>query len=138
IIDWRDHEKKPEAHANGAESEYYLRKRFPYRAKDGPLDSPEELLKIRGITPALYYGVDGSPGMRDVFSVRPGRYDRDNLRKVNIKPAPPAVLQVLVADAEAVENLTEQRDQGGSLLELVRGLFQTNSGGLSPDAYIGD
>src|SRR5437867_7347941 len=35
IIDWRDHEKKPETHANGAESDYYLRKRFPYRAKDG-------------------------------------------------------------------------------------------------------
>jgi general secretion pathway protein K len=136
IIDWRDHEKKAEAHANGAESDYYLRQRVPYTAKNGPLDSPEELLKIRGVTPALYYGVDGSPGMRDVFSVFAAK-ETPNKVKVNVRSAPPAVLQVLVGDADAVTSLLEQRDQGAPLAPLVQSLFQTNSG-IPGDAYITD
>ncbi len=140
ILDWRDREKKPITRANGAESDYYLKQRVPYYAKDGPLESPEELLKIRGVTPALYYGTDGNPGLRDVFSVRLGRYDNENLRRVNLRSAPPAVLQVPVGDPDTAASLLEQRDTGVQILPLGQNLLQTNPGRPSRDGaqYVAD
>ncbi len=41
---------------NGAESDYYQTLDPPYEARNGPLRSPEELYKIRGITPGLFTG----------------------------------------------------------------------------------
>ena len=74
--------------------------------------------------------------MRDVFSVRPGRYDRENLRKVNERDAPPAVLQVLIGDPDTVQDLLEQ---GTPALAVVQALMQTNSGGLvNAVEYVGD
>lgn len=52
ILDWIDED--PFHRLNGAEDEHYLRLTPPYRAKNGPLDSVEELRLIRGITPELY------------------------------------------------------------------------------------
>ena len=42
----------------GAESGYYSGMSPPYAAKNGPLDSIEELLLIRDITPELLFGLD--------------------------------------------------------------------------------
>jgi hypothetical protein len=42
----------------GAESEYYNGLNPPYNAKDGPLDSIDELLLVRGVTPELLFGLD--------------------------------------------------------------------------------
>src|SRR5262249_49908778 len=67
ILDWRDHDSMTRAH--GAESDYYLKQKVPYHAKNAFFDSPEELLLVRGVTPELYYGTDGVPGLRDVFTV---------------------------------------------------------------------
>lgn len=52
ILDWIDPD--PFHRLNGAEDDYYLRLSPPYRAKNGPLDSIEELRLIRGITPEVY------------------------------------------------------------------------------------
>jgi general secretion pathway protein K len=54
IIDWSDPDDLRRLH--GAESEYYLGLRVPYRAKNGWFDSPEEMLLVRGMTAALFYG----------------------------------------------------------------------------------
>ncbi len=54
IEDWRDLDAEPLI--DGAESDYYLSLPQPYVAKDGPLDDLSELLLVRGVTPALYYG----------------------------------------------------------------------------------
>ena len=103
ILDWRDTDHLRRAH--GAESEYYLKRRPPYRAKNGFFDSPEELLRVRGVTPALYYGHDGMPGLRDVFSV----YSRSP--NVHLRYAPAAVLQALLGvDADTAADLVAQRD----------------------------
>ena len=56
IIDWIDADDT--ARANGAESEYYQALIPPYRCKNGPLDSLEELLLVRGVTPRLLFGTD--------------------------------------------------------------------------------
>ena len=44
----------------GAESgDYYMTLTPPYRAKNGPLDSIDELLMLKGMTPEIFYGLGG-------------------------------------------------------------------------------
>ncbi len=54
ILDWMDADDNHRL--NGAENDYYLSQFPPYRAKNGPLDSLEELLRVKGMTPELLYG----------------------------------------------------------------------------------
>ncbi len=54
IIDWIDADD--ESRANGAENDYYGGS--GYRCKNGPLDTLEELLLVRGVTPLLLFGSD--------------------------------------------------------------------------------
>jgi DNA uptake protein ComE-like DNA-binding protein len=56
ILDWLDPDETPRA--NGAENETYTALLTPYRCKNGPLDSIEELLLVQGVTPALLFGND--------------------------------------------------------------------------------
>ena len=87
IMDWRDPDDLHRT--NGAESDYYRSLSPAYTAKNGPLDSVEDLLWIRGMTPALFYGSaddsdprwSGSPqvGLREVFTID-SPIDRVNLR----------------------------------------------------------
>jgi general secretion pathway protein K len=54
IMDWRDPD---DAHRmNGAEDEYYQALDPPYSSKDGRIDTTEELLLVRGVTPEYFYG----------------------------------------------------------------------------------
>lgn len=87
IMDWRDPDDLHRA--NGAENDYYSSLSPAYTAKNGPLDGVEDLLWIRGMTPALFYGAgdDGDArseraprvGLRDVFTID-SPIDRVNLR----------------------------------------------------------
>lgn len=52
IEDWRDADDKPVS--GGAEDSYYHGLDDAYDCKDGPFESVEELLLVRGMTPALY------------------------------------------------------------------------------------
>ena len=56
ILDWLDADD--ESRDFGAESSYYRSQSPPYEAKNGPLDSLDELLLVRGITPELLFGLD--------------------------------------------------------------------------------
>ena len=56
ILDWIDADSDPRT--NGAEDEYYSALSPPYHCKNGPLDSIEELLLVKGVTPQLLYGND--------------------------------------------------------------------------------
>jgi type II secretory pathway component PulK len=56
IVDWVDPDDT--ARANGAESSAYLSLPNPYRAKNGPIHTLDELLLVRGVTPQLLYGTD--------------------------------------------------------------------------------
>ena len=78
IMDWKD---PNDLHRlNGAENDYYQSLEEPYQAKDANLDSIEELLLVRGVTPDLYYGKKGTKkgeegenpdraGLKDIFSI---------------------------------------------------------------------
>jgi hypothetical protein len=56
ILDWLDTDTTPRS--GGAEEEYYSTLNPPYYPKNGPLDSLEELLLVRGVTPQLLFGND--------------------------------------------------------------------------------
>ena len=56
IVDWIDTDE--DSRSGGAESQYYSALSPPYRARNGPLDSIEELLFVKGITPDKLFGND--------------------------------------------------------------------------------
>jgi DNA uptake protein ComE-like DNA-binding protein len=49
---------------DGAEQEYYSALAQPYQIRNGPLDTLDELLLVRGFTPALLYGEDANMNFR--------------------------------------------------------------------------
>jgi len=87
IMDWRDPDDLHRT--NGAENDFYQSQSPAYTAKNGPLDSVDDLLWIRGMTPSLFNGtVDaGDPqsepsprvGLRNIFTID-SPIDRVNLR----------------------------------------------------------
>lgn len=58
ILDFLDADDEPREF--GAESEHYLSLTSPYDAKNGPLDSVEELLLVKGVTPWMLFGADAN------------------------------------------------------------------------------
>ena len=109
LEDWRDPDEA--YRLNGAESEdYYLKLPFPYRSRNANLESVAELLQIRGVTPRLFYGDEGTPGLVDLVTVKtPG--------VVNINTASPAVLRAVgLAEAE-ITTSRELHDQEKRALE---------------------
>jgi general secretion pathway protein K len=120
ILDWRDRDSLKRL--NGAEADYYLGLAEPYRPKDGPFDSVDELLLVRGITRDLFYGQargdeDQPPiPLSEVFSV----FNRS--ANINVRTAPPAVLRVLIGGGEEdLEEILEAReDDPASALSLMR------------------
>ncbi len=56
ILDWIDEDDQPRE--SGAEIDYYSSLPIPYAPRNGPLESIDELLLVRGVTPDLLYGRD--------------------------------------------------------------------------------
>lgn len=117
IADWRDPDNNPRA-GSGAEDDYYLALDPPYYAKNAPIDDISELLKIRGVTPELYWGgrfrgrvhspgQEAGPapaiGLVDVFCAVSGD-------GVNVNTAPLPVLQVIMGgDPFIAQQIITQR-----------------------------
>jgi general secretion pathway protein K len=119
ILDWRDPDDLKRLH--GAESDYYMGQRTPYRAKNGFFDSPEELMLVRGVSAALFYGSEGIPGLRDLFSA----YNRSG--NVNVRTASAAVFQIVLGvDAAAAADLVSQRgDDASGFLPQIQAQVST-------------
>jgi general secretion pathway protein K len=114
ILDWRDPDDF--YRANGAENDYYLSLPEPYYCKNGNLDSIEELLLIKGVTPNLFHGKKGAPegeegstdrvGLKDIFSIyAPGE-------QVDINSATPLVMNmVLGIPREVSQQIAKAREE---------------------------
>jgi general secretion pathway protein K len=95
IQDWRDGNDLHRVH--GAESDYYLKLPVPYRARNANIQDEGELLQIRGVTPELYYGTGGRPGLGSLVTAVA-------LNAVSLNAAPPPVLKAVgLSDAEVEE-----------------------------------
>ena len=92
VQDWKD---PNDLHRiNGAESDYYLKLPVAYRARNANLEDVAELLQILGVTPELYFGRSGEPGLAEFVTVH-------GAGQVNINTASPTVLKALgLSDAE--------------------------------------
>jgi general secretion pathway protein K len=87
LVDWIDRDDRESD--IGAESSYYQSLSKPYGCRNGPVRSLEELLLIRGITPALLFGTGEKPGLADYLTVN------GNDGRVNINTAPLLVIKSL-------------------------------------------
>jgi DNA uptake protein ComE-like DNA-binding protein len=58
ILDWLDPDD--DRRVGGAETLDYQSLAFPYAARNGPMESIDELLQIQGVTPQLFYGEDAN------------------------------------------------------------------------------
>ncbi len=79
ILDWMDPDS--EARDLGAEDDHYSGLSPPYAAKNGPLETVEELLLVRGVTPELLFGADANRnGTLDPAEKGAGSFDSSNLQ----------------------------------------------------------
>ncbi len=67
IVDWLDSDDTPGE--GGCENEYYNTQDPPYYCKNGPLDSIDELLLVKGITPEILFGDGLNPGIASYFTI---------------------------------------------------------------------
>ncbi len=93
LLDWKDADS--DRHPNGAEDEYYQSLNPPYAAKNGKLDTVEELLLVRGVTPDFFYGhSEKTPDGSVIYKYGLSRYLTvySNTNAVNVNYAPVQVL----------------------------------------------
>lgn len=103
LHDWID--KDDQEGADGAESAYYQGLNPPYSARNATVAYQEELLLIRGMTPALFYGNGKYLGLNRFITVA------GTEGKINLSAASPELIQVLAPgiDEEEVGMLVEYR-----------------------------
>jgi len=124
ILDWLDPDEQ--RRTLGAEREHYMLLKPPYAPKNGPLDSLGEMLLIKGVSPAIFYGTDDKEGLRNYLTVYPGLDPRTNIDpKININTASLPVLMSLspkVDQAMAQAVLDYRRFQPFRRLENLRSI----------------
>jgi general secretion pathway protein K len=114
ILDWID--KDDRHRLNGAESDYYQGLSPAYSAKNGPLDSLEELLKVRGVTPKLFYGseeyqaqesfdAENAPGLTRIFTAQ-------GVSQFNPNTAERVVLEIMYPENQVDEILEKKEERG--------------------------
>ncbi len=104
IQDWID---TGELHRmNGAESDYYQSNGYPHGAKNAPLDSLEEILRIRGVPADLFERKAGYGNSTYSFS-ESATVIGDT--RVNINTAPPLVLLAMGLTPAEVNSIMEKR-----------------------------
>ncbi len=116
IMDWKDPDDF--YRVNGAENAYYQSLKEPYQCKNGNLDSIEELLLVRGVTPELFYGKRGKRGeesskvdrigLKDIFSI----YSYG--QQIDINSASLPVLRVMLGlPKEVAQLIVKAREEKG-------------------------
>ena len=102
VLDWRDQDDLHRLH--GAESDYYMSLPSPYKAKNSAFDTVEELLLVKGVTPAMLYGDGQRKGIINFLTVY------TETTSINVNAAPKEVLLAIPGmTQEAVDALLTQR-----------------------------
>jgi general secretion pathway protein K len=130
IVDWIDSDDKESDF--GAESNYYQGLEPPYVARNRPLQRIEELLLIKGITPALLFGSGKRAGLADFLTV----YTSDG--KINVNTAPPLLIQSLepLISEELVAKLDTYRKDKDNEDSLGRPDWYQNISGWPGDIVL--
>ncbi|MHB8108952.1 MAG: type II secretion system minor pseudopilin [Syntrophorhabdaceae bacterium] len=103
MLDWADNDNL--RRLSGAEDEYYLSLPVPYRAKNAPFDTLEELLLVKGISPDLLFGTKERKGIIHYLTI----YGTSS--KININAAPREILMALPGLTESMmKRIIDQRE----------------------------
>ncbi len=146
VMDWKDPDDLVRLH--GAESDYYMSLPNPYKAKNADFDALEELLLVRGVTPALLYGSGEEKGIIDFLSV-----DAKS-GTINVNYAPKEVLAAVpgldsvIADRiiqyredkqiEGVQELLELLGENYAVASPYLGTLDTNTFTIEAVGYKGN
>ncbi len=108
FLDWTD--KDDEARSDGAETDdFYASLEKPYKARNGPLYTVAELVRIKGFTPSIVYGgaLEGEDASEEEPVVMSGIADLLTTygdKKINVNAASRRVLMTL-PDPEGIADL---------------------------------
>ncbi|MBN2297406.1 MAG: type II secretion system minor pseudopilin GspK [Deltaproteobacteria bacterium] len=114
MIDWLD----PDSETTfGAESDYYESLDSPYVCKNGPMDTPEEILLIKGMKSEYYYGTENYEGIEKYITVGTGG-------KINLNTASDTVLMTIseLFSQDVVESIKGCRPFTQENYECIEGL----------------
>lgn len=129
ITDWLDGDERPLPF--GAENDYYLALTPPYPAKNGALETVDELLQVRGVTPEILYGSGEKSGLSEYITIH-GR------GRINVNTAPLLLFKAMAPgiSEEVLDAVEEFRTDAESAPLLAEpGWYQTLLGWPS-DAVI--
>jgi len=138
IIDWRD---TNDLHMlNGAEEDYYRDLDEPYSCKDGPFDSIEELLLVKGMTKEILYGSIDDEDEEKTYGGIVGSLTVNGSKKINVNTAPRVVVEAVIGIA-AADNIILQRETGSVSETTGKGkltseIFTIVSKGINADGSI--
>jgi general secretion pathway protein K len=102
---------------SGAESAYYQDLSPPYSSRNGPMADIHDLLRVKGITPEMFYGSSEKPGLAEaltVYGMKPGAGTGFTFPgKINVNTAELPVLVALMPseNPELAAALYELRQQ---------------------------
>ncbi len=124
---------------NGAEEDYYEGLDPPYTPANGPFMHVDELMKVKGITPALFQSGKERYGLSDFMTVfgmtqAPRPVDKKQFQfegKININTAELPVLIALIPSenpeyAQAIYNYRNEQENGEFLHDLTGGAWYKN------------
>jgi len=133
---------------NGAEADYYQNLDPPYSCSNGPFRRLSELLLVKGMTPALYYGIENQPGISaymtaDGVAAAQGAADLWD-GKININTAELPVLAALLPseDEDLAQSIVDYRSEmsdGAFVHDLSQNNWYQNApgcGDVSIDAKL--
>lgn len=137
ILDWLDPDS--DARPDGAEMDFYSSLEIPYPCKNGPMDSIDELLMIRGVTPDLFFGVPPeNPSPDDPMPVPLGEFltvHGEPRGRINVNTTATQLLDALFevwgqsGKTEMVVARREDQNPFTSMEELVSIFGQQRQGG---------
>ncbi|MBN1879902.1 general secretion pathway protein GspK [bacterium] len=145
ILDWVD--RNDEHRLNGAESDWYehnyAEKGFslPYSCKNQPLDTIDELLMIRGMTPDILYGSDSIFAMEsnndgpEYSGILPYVTVYGYHRKINEGSAAPLLLSIMDPD-NAEQKFTDRLNRGADGKKQMSRTFRIEVRGYSDTADV--
>jgi general secretion pathway protein K len=114
VLDWMDNDILHRL--NGAEDDYYQSLPNPYKAKNGPFDTVEELLLVKGVTPEILFGTKEQKGLIRFVTVY------GDASKINVNFAPKEVIMALpgVSEDRAAKIVDERKQKEFKSLDDVR------------------
>jgi len=123
VIDWIDEDGETEL---GAEDDYYQSLDPPYHCKNAPMDTPEEILLVKGMKPEYFFGTKDHEGI--VNYVTTGTNGR-----INVNTASETVLMSLSESAgeQVVANIVDCRPFLSNDLGCISGLDLSGQGAES-------